>query len=133
MQSSSRVLVAEDNPAMARVISFNLEQAGLTVDVARNGVEAWELLEDETYDLVISDYQMPQMDGRQLREKMRGSSKLRFVPMIMLTAKELEIDKTAVRDELGIVDVCQKPFSPTELVSKALEQLKSRPSELTPS
>jgi CheY-like chemotaxis protein len=111
-----RILVVEDNPALSRITSFNLEQAGYCVTEARSGREAWELLEQEHYDLVVTDQQMSGMTGWELCRRMRQSPAHRDTPVIFLTAKELEFDPRQLVDELSVAKVIAKPFSPRELI-----------------
>jgi CheY-like chemotaxis protein len=116
--SVKRVLVADDNPAMAKVIAFNLSAVGFETTVAKNGRMAWEMLEAEPFDLLITDYQMPEMDGRELVRTIRDCPRLRQLPVIMLTAKELELETSMASDELQLISILQKPFSPSELTHR---------------
>lgn len=121
----NRVLIAEDNRAMADVIRFNLTRAGFDVTVARNGREGWDEVQSGAYDLVISDYQMPEMNGEEFCREMRNDSRFKDLPVILLSAKGLELDPEALKNELGIFDVVFKPFSPRELIQiiqRRLEQ-----------
>ncbi|MBY0586894.1 response regulator [bacterium] len=118
MDARKRILVADDNPAMAKVIAFNLSAAGFETTVASNGQIAWELLQAEPFDFLVTDYQMPEMDGRELVRHIRSSLRWRHIPVIMLTAKELELDTSIASDELQLASVLQKPFSPSELIGR---------------
>lgn len=111
-----RILVAEDNPALSQVVCFNLESAGFQVTTALNGREALERLDDQRFDLVITDQQMPEMTGWDLCKHMRQDATHVDTPVIFLTAKRLELDLTRLRDELGVVATFAKPFSPRELI-----------------
>jgi two-component system alkaline phosphatase synthesis response regulator PhoP len=114
-QCEQRVLVAEDNAALAAVVRFHLERAGLQVDLARNGREAWNLLQDRSYAVVITDQQMPEMSGTEVCTLMRSDPRLASVPVLMLTAKSLELDSSRLREELGVRELVAKPFSVCEL------------------
>jgi CheY-like chemotaxis protein len=118
--SSKRILVAEDNAAMASVVQFNLERAGFFVTVAHDGLTAWEFLQEESFDLLLTDQQMPGMTGCQLCEHVRAVAALADMPVILLTAKGLELELPRIRDELKITATFLKPFSPKEVV-KAVE------------
>ena len=122
---TSKILVAEDNPALAGVVRFNLERAGFDVTMAANGREAWEIAEHETFDLIVTDQQMPEMTGIELCQQLRQAEMHAKTPVVMLTAKGLELDRQALRDELKVVDVLPKPFSPFELVQTIEECLAS--------
>ena len=126
MTSVKRLLIAEDNPALAGVIGFNLQRVGYEVTIACNGQEAWEFAQSAGFDLVVTDQQMPLMTGVELIERLRAKAEYASVPMIMLTAKGLELDLVQLREELGIEVVMAKPFSPFELVEKVSDCLTVR-------
>ncbi len=110
------ILVAEDNPALAAVIKFNLQQAGHNVTVATNGQEAWSFAQVGKFDIVVTDHQMPIMSGLELCEKLRSEKRYIDTPVLMLTAKALEMDFESIRQRLGISALLSKPFSPSEVV-----------------
>jgi two-component system, OmpR family, alkaline phosphatase synthesis response regulator PhoP len=110
-----RLLVVDDEPSILTLLSFNLERAGFEVVTATNGREALNHALEETYDLVILDVMLPEMDGLEVcREIRRIKSQL---PILMLTAKDDEFDKV-LGLELGADDYMTKPFSPRELVAR---------------
>lgn len=119
----TRILVAEDNLALAQVVRFNLEMAGYDVLTAHDGKEAWNRLSQGPVDLLITDHQMPRMTGWQLVDQVRRSSVYDEIPVIFLTAKSLELDQRRLQDELKVDRVFAKPFSPVELVQAAAELL----------
>lgn len=121
------VLIAEDNPAMALVVQFNLERAGFEAVVADHGEEAWELLQNRNFDLVVTDQQMPKLSGRELLERMRQQDSTRSTPVILLTAKGLEMDVRRLQEELAIAAVFLKPFSPRALVQEIRQCLAVGP------
>jgi len=129
---AKHVLVAEDNMATATAIRYNLQQAGFEVTVARCGNSAWELLNERSFDLVVSDYQMPGMTGGELCERMGREPRLTQIPMILLTAKAVEPDSThplQVLQGLSVVPlrkIMSKPFSPRELVQTARSVMEAR-------
>ncbi len=118
-----RILVAEDNAALATVVRFNLERAGFAVTVAPNGLKAWEAAQEHEFDLVVTDFQMPHMTGGELAANLRGHERYQTTPIIMLTAKGLELELTNIREELGITATFAKPFSPKEIVQAVEDQL----------
>ena len=71
-----RVLVVEDNSALANVLTFNLKRSGYDVTIARNGREAWDILQNRSADLVVADHQMPEMSGIELCQKIRGHEQM---------------------------------------------------------
>ena len=117
------ILVVEDNVALSKVIGFNLELAGFEVTSSPNGRVAWELAQSHTYDLILTDEQMPVMTGIEFCRKLRTRREYAEVPVILLTAKGLELDVEGLSQELGIVSFFLKPFSPNELVSRVAELL----------
>ncbi len=115
-QPKAKILVVEDNVAMANVVRINLEMAGYAVTIASNGLEGARCVQNEQYQFVISDQQMPVMDGTQFCREMRKLESYRDVPTIMLTAKSLELELASLQEQLGIAALLPKPFSPSELV-----------------
>jgi CheY-like chemotaxis protein len=118
-----RILVVEDNRPMAGVVQFVLEQAGFDVTVAANGHEACECLETGGFDLVVTDQQMPQMTGCELCAQMRQDERYAQTPVILLTAKTLELELPDLTRQLGNVHMIAKPFSPSHLVRVIQEEL----------
>jgi DNA-binding response OmpR family regulator len=116
-----RVLVVEDNRVMADVMRFNFNRAGFSVAVALNGRLAWDLLQSDVFQLVVTDFQMPEMDGGELCRRIRAESRFDGLPIILLTAKGLEIDRERLTRELGLSLILHKPFSPRQLVAAAEE------------
>jgi two-component system chemotaxis response regulator CheY len=119
----AKVLVCEDNSALSGVICFNLVRAGLEVTPVTNGRLALEALTKESFDLVLSDQQMPLMTGIQLCEHVRQLPGYKQTPFILLTAKCMEIDVGKLKQTLGLTKALPKPFSPSELVNCIKEAL----------
>ncbi len=118
-----RILVAEDNLAIGNVIGFNLKQAGFEVVQVVSGETAWTCLQQQDYDLLVTDFQMPGMNGGDLCRRMREEPSLAAVPVILLTAKGMEIDTEYYRETLGVSAVLKKPFSPRGLVQLVQQTL----------
>ena len=114
---SASILIADDEPNQLELLSFNLSKAGYVVHKANNGRHAFEMMEDNTPDLVILDWMMPEMSGIDLCKAMRQSEALKDIPVIMLSARGEEGDKTFGLDT-GADDYITKPFSPRELISR---------------
>jgi CheY-like chemotaxis protein len=119
-----RILVAEDNVTIASVIAFNLGKAGFDVVHVASGDIAWKLLQQDDFALLVTDFQMPGMSGGDLTRRMRQEPSLSAIPVILLTAKCLEIDVEHYREQLGVSAVMAKPFSPRSLV-QLVEKLLS--------
>jgi two-component system, chemotaxis family, chemotaxis protein CheY len=119
----AKILVCEDNVALSGVICFNLVRAGFEVTSVNNGRLALDALEKRSFDLVLSDQQMPMMTGIQLCENMRALPAHTHTPFILLTAKCMELDFGQLEKKLKISAALPKPFSPSELVNCIEEAL----------
>lgn len=111
---SNKVLVIDDEKAIADIIKFNLEQEGYTVETAYDGEEGIAKVHKWLPELVLLDIMMPKKDGFQVLKEIRSSYNF---PVIMLTAKEAEVDKV-LGLELGADDYIVKPFSMRELIAR---------------
>ena len=115
-----RILIVDDEERMVRFIRLNLEHDGFLVSEAFNGREALQQLRDVSPDLILLDVMMPELDGFEVLQMVRETSKVR---VLMLTAKGEEDDR--VRGlELGADDYITKPFSPREMVSRVKAVLR---------
>lgn len=123
MSCRGKVLIVEDNAALARVTQFAFTRAGFDAQIARNGRIALEAALVESFDLVISDQQMPEMTGLELCRHLRGLDAYASTPIILLTAKGLELELERLRAELDISAVFAKPFSPSGIVEAACQFL----------
>jgi two-component system response regulator RegX3 len=115
-----RVLVVEDEPALAESVKYALETEGFEVLLADTGVGGLESARVNQPDLVLLDLMLPGMSGLDVCRQIRTSSD---VPIIMLTAKDAESDKVAGL-ELGADDYMTKPFSMRELTARVRAQLR---------
>ncbi|MFA5576735.1 MAG: response regulator [Tissierellaceae bacterium] len=116
----SKILVVDDEKAIADIIRFNLEKEGYSVITAFDGEEGVRAVDNIIPDLVILDIMMPKKDGFQALKEIRMKHN---VPVIMLTAKEEEVDKV-LGLELGADDYITKPFSMRELVARVKANLR---------
>jgi two-component system chemotaxis response regulator CheY len=116
-KDKAKILVVEDNAALSGVVCFNLVRAGFQVTSVNNGRYALDTLQKGSFDLVLSDQQMPMMTGIQLCEHIRQLPAYRRTPFILLTAKRMEIDVAQLRQKPGISIALPKPFSPSELIT----------------
>ena len=119
----AKILVVEDNVALSGVVGFNLVRAGFQVKAVANGRDALESLQEESFDLVLTDQQMPMMTGIQLCEHIRQLPAYQRTPIILLTAKCMEISLAQLQRRLGISAALPKPFSPSELITCIEESL----------
>ena len=91
--SQRRVLVADDSVTIRTLQKSILEAAGYDVTVASDGAEAWQILQRQGADIVVTDIEMPRMDGFTLTDRIRRSERFRSIPVVLLTARETEQDK----------------------------------------
>lgn len=113
---SVRVLMCDDEIHILRAAEFKIARAGFDVRCATDGQEAWEAIQAERPDVLITDYQMPRMDGMQLIQRLRQEPALRDLPVVMLTAKGFELSPQELAKQWGVLAVLSKPFSPRELL-----------------
>jgi DNA-binding response OmpR family regulator len=110
------VLVVDDEPTIAEVVSRYLERAGYRTRVAPDGARALELVADQRPDLVVLDLMLPGIDGLEVMRRLREQERER-IALILLTAKGEESDRV-IGLRLGADDYVVKPFSPAELVAR---------------
>lgn len=120
MSISSKILVADDDREIVRLIGDSLEDEGYEVLTAYNGKQVLEQLDRSVVSLIILDIMMPEMDGLEVCRKIRNSI---AAPIILLSAKGREIDKV-VGLEVGADDYLTKPFSTNELVARVKAHLR---------
>ncbi|MEQ8210855.1 MAG: response regulator [Lacipirellulaceae bacterium] len=119
----SRLLIVDDNVALARVTQFAFDKAGFDTKTACNGAVALELARNESFDMVITDQQMPVMSGTELCRELRVIEEYAQTPIVMLTAKGLELELDQLREELDIQAIFPKPFSPSSIVEAVQKML----------
>jgi two-component system, OmpR family, response regulator RegX3 len=127
--SSGRILIADDEPSVRDSVGYALAQEGFEVTPAADGDEAAERVGDGIpYDLLILDIMMPGPSGLDICRDVRARS---AVPIILLTAKDAEVDKV-VGLEVGADDYVTKPFSVRELLGRVRAQLRRRELDRSP-
>ena len=119
----TQILVVEDEASFRDALDFMLRKEGYRVEVASDGVEALEQFDRHGPDLVLLDLMLPSLSGTEVCRTIRQKSR---VPIIMLTAKDAEIDKV-VGLELGADDYVTKPFSGHELIARIRAVLRRGP------
>ena len=112
---SQKVLVVDDEQSIVTLLKYNLETAGYIVEVAYDGEEALEKVNEIQPELVVLDVMLPKKDGIEVCKTIRSDKNL--VPILMLTAKDDEFDRV-LGLELGADDYMTKPFSPREVVAR---------------
>jgi two-component system, OmpR family, response regulator RegX3 len=117
-----RILLADDEPDILTSLVYTLERESFDVDTATDGRAALEAARATAYDLIVLDVMMPQLSGLEVCRILRAESD---VPIIMLTARDGEIDRV-LGLEIGADDYIAKPFSLAELVSRVRALLRRR-------
>lgn len=125
-----RILACDDESYITRSISMKLAKAGYEVATAANGEEALESIRESMPALLITDCQMPRMNGVDLCSRLRTDPATENLPVILLTAKGYELNHNEIQSTLGVSYIMAKPFSPRELL-RLVNQLV-RPSHDTP-
>ena len=124
----SRVLVVEDESAIAELIAINLRHAGYDVTVAANSDQAQAAVDGVLPDLVVLDWMLPGQSGLSLAKGWRAQTRTRALPIIMLTARAEEADKISGLDA-GADDYLTKPFSTSELLARIRAVLRRKAPE----
>ena len=112
----ARILVVDDSVSMRKLVGATLTDAGHEVTEASDGCEALEIAKKEEADLVITDVNMPNMDGIELIRQLRGLPQYKFTPMLLLTT-ESGADKKAEGKAAGATGWLVKPFNPDQLLA----------------
>ncbi len=122
----ARVLLVEDNPINTGVAVALLEQLGLHVSCAENGQKALEALEEDGFDIVLMDIQMPVMDGYMATREIRKREAYRSLPIIALTANAVSGDRERSL-QAGMNDHLTKPFEPEALLKALVRWVRKAP------
>jgi len=116
------ILVADDETHILHVVSLKLRNAGFEVITAEDGEEAFELALERQPDLIITDFQMPYLNGLELCHKLNETEATAGIPAVMLTARGFSLSQEDM-DTTNISGVLSKPFSPREVLGKVNELL----------
>ena len=112
----STILAVDDSASMRQMVSFTLKAAGFTVTEAVDGVDALGKARSGKFDLVLTDVNMPQMDGISLIRELRALPNYKFTPILMLTT-ESGADKKSEGKSAGATGWIVKPFNPDQLLA----------------
>ena len=121
----TRILVAEDDPALRRLVDMLLSNQGYDVLTVNDGADALAAVENWPPDALVVDVMMPRMSGLTVCRELRADGRFATVPIILLTARVFDEDIQAVM-ELGGIEFMNKPFNPRQLVA-VLESLVAAP------
>ena len=121
--AATRILIVEDEEALATLLDYNLGKEGFEVSLAADGEEAMLKIEEDAPDLVILDWMLPKVSGIEVCRRLRAKPETRNLPIIMLTARSEEADR--IRGlETGADDYLTKPFSTNELIARVRAVLR---------
>ncbi len=126
---TKQIILCDDEIAILRAAEYKLTAAGFDVRCASNGEDAWREIERHVPDLVVTDLQMPRLDGFGLCRRIRENPQTCHLPVIMLTAKGFELSAAESTEKYGLAKLMIKPFSPRELL-RTVEQILNGPSSV---
>lgn len=124
LETKSRILVVDDYPALVTITRHKLLQKGYEVITAQNGKDAFDLVQSDFPDLVITDVEMPIMNGYELCKAIKNDSKFRRIPVILVTSR-IEADALMKGIEAGADNYLTKPYDDDTLFSKVYELLNN--------
>ncbi len=113
-----RVLAIDDEQAIREMLSFSLEKQGVTLFEAADCSQASRILQQESIDLILLDWMLPDQSGIEFTQQLRKDKASKNIPIIMLTAKAEESNKLRGLEEAQVDDYVTKPFSPRELFAR---------------
>jgi signal transduction histidine kinase len=117
--AQGKVLVVDDDAGNRDVLARRLKRQGYAVATAENGRQALEMMEESTFDLLLLDILMPEMDGFEVLKRLKSDDRLRHIPVIMISAMS-ETDSAVRCIEMGAEDYLPKPFDPTLLKARTV-------------
>jgi two-component system chemotaxis response regulator CheY len=117
------ILAVDDSPSMRKMVSFTLTGAGYQVVEAVDGQDAYEKAQAQSFDLVLTDQNMPRLDGLGLTRKLREHPQFKTTPILMLTTESSDLMKQAGR-EAGATGWLVKPFDPARLLDVIKKVIK---------
>ncbi|BAY85723.1 LuxR family two component transcriptional regulator [Calothrix parasitica NIES-267] len=129
---TAQLLLVDDEPGLREAVKDYLETSNFNVQVASNANDAWDWMQQNTPDLVISDIMMPQVDGYQFLKQLRDDTRFKTLPVIFLTAKGMTGDRIQGY-QAGVDAYLPKPFDPDELVAIVENLLARRAAKTTKS
>ena len=115
-EQTGNILLVDDEPGLREAVQAYLEDSGFTVRSASNAKEGWDLLQQETPDVLISDIMMPQVDGYAFLAQVRDDIRFKGLPVLFLTARGMTSDRIQGYNA-GCDAYLSKPFDPEELVA----------------
>jgi two-component system alkaline phosphatase synthesis response regulator PhoP len=114
---TKKILVIEDDPSTLRFVEYTLQQEGMQVLTARNGLDGLKSAQSQHLDLIILDIMLPGLDGYEVCHRLRQKAETTSIPILMLSAKARQEDKD-MGMRVGADDYLTKPVDPSEIVTK---------------
>lgn len=121
--ASARILIVDDSASIRQLASFALKQAGFDTKEVNDGKEAVTAAGQDKFDVVLTDRNMPNMDGIELTKALRADANYKFTPILMLTT-ESETEKKQEGKAAGVTGWIIKPFNPDTLVATINKVIK---------
>ena len=118
-----RLLLCDDEIHILKAAEIKLTRAGYEVETASDGLEALKCIERQMPDMVITDCQMPRLDGLGLIQRLRENEATRDLPVVMLSAKRFELSEEELTQKWNVAKLLAKPFSPRELAQLVADTL----------
>lgn len=112
---TKKILLCDDELHILKAAEFKFSRAGYQVTCASDGEQGWACIERELPDVLVTDCQMPRLNGLELAKRIKEHPATNQLPVIMLSAKGFELSPEQLREEYGIIRLLCKPFSPREL------------------
>jgi two-component system chemotaxis response regulator CheY len=116
MQMPKTIMTVDDSASVRQMVSYTLREAGYDVVEACDGVDALEKIDSKVFNLVLTDLNMPRMDGISLIKQLRANQKNKFTPILMLTT-ESQNEKKQEGKNAGATGWIVKPFKPEQLIT----------------
>lgn len=110
-----RILLCDDEIHILRAAEFKFKRAGYEVVLANDGEEGWLEIQKQIPDIVVTDCQMPRLNGLGLAERIKNNPATCHLPVIMLSGKGFELSQSEIHEKYGIRALVGKPFSPRDL------------------
>jgi len=107
-----KVLIVDDDPNQVKLIKIYLKHFDLEITTAKNGRHAMHILKDKKFDIILTDYQMPEMDGETLISRIRTDVKS-LIPVVMISANDKQPNLTKYKN----IKILRKPFTPDQIKS----------------
>jgi two-component system phosphate regulon response regulator PhoB len=126
--ADNKILVVDDEEDILELVKYNLAREGYRVVCSASGEQALSKARSEPFDLILLDLMLPGMDGLEVAKHLKGDSKTKYIPIIMLTAKGEEAD-IVTGLELGADDYVTKPFSPRILIARVKAVIRRKVKE----